>query len=118
MSTELQAKLIIQISVPCNLIGDAVDAAGSSGRPGMHTPHFVLWVQAPSLPGEAEEHSKFLVLYAQRCNLTGVGVRGSGEKQIPEFSMTLGFPKCDLCSENLLSQMPFHTPHVSFIRYS
>lgn len=33
---------------------------------------------------------------------------GRGENQITEFSRAIGFPNSDLCSENLLSQMPFH----------
>lgn len=98
------------MSIPCNLRDDVVDVAGSSGRLGMHTHGAGLWAQAVHFPGEAEEHSNLFVVCAPHCNLT------AGEEQhITEFSMTFGFLKFDLCSENRLSQVPFHTTCLVYL---
>lgn len=61
ISTELfQVKLIILMSIPCNLRDDVVDVAGSSGRLGMHAHDAGLWAQAVTFLGRQKSIPTYL----------------------------------------------------------
>lgn len=67
-------------------------------------------------------HKLFTFLRSQKgipnylCSVLNIAVwQQRGKKQITELSRAFGFCNFDLCSENLLSQMPFHTTHLIYL---